>query len=259
VSLYNLTQSSGTTTQNLQKGARIPDANKSLVSYVSFNAKSMTEVIDIINNFIQQCNDGEINFPPNPIVPVSNQFPIVFRPAESTYKFIQVTDNTSVEYKNVSKINSKVSFKSIKDGFGLIFSKNTTGQQTTVKTIKTKQYETQDLPITYNILGGDKLLLLSHESKIPSKENIVLDKTTMLGIDGIYLTEKVLPYTDPMVRGNELMKFLNIVVKFMVAHVHPFPGLPPVPTATDGTLASDILSQLQNASSTILNQNIRIN
>jgi hypothetical protein len=62
-----------------------------------------------------------------------------------------------------------------------------------------------------------------------------------------------------MVRGDELMKFLNIVVKFMVAHVHPFPGLPPVPTATDGTLASDILSQLQNASNTILNQNIRIN
>ena len=106
---------------------------------------------------------------------------------------------------------------------------------------------------------ADKLLILSHESKIPSKGKIILDSTTMRGMDQKFLVEKVLPNTDSMVRGEELMKFLNLVVKFLVAHVHPFPGVPPVPVATDGTQAIDILTQMQNASNTILNENIRIN
>ena len=55
------------------------------------------------------------------------------------------------------------------------------------------------------------------------------------------------------------IKFMNLVVRFLVAHVHPFPGLPPVPVSTDGVSASQILVELQNASNTILNQNIRIN
>jgi hypothetical protein len=81
----------------------------------------------------------------------------------------------------------------------------------------------------------------------------------MMGISQDYLVKNVLPNTDPMVRGDELIKFMNLVIKFLVSHVHPFPGLPPVPTATDGTQSAVILQQLQNASETILNQNIRIN
>jgi hypothetical protein len=44
-----------------------------------------------------------------------------------------------------------------------------------------------------------------------------------------------------------------------VSHVHPFPGLPPVPVAVDGTQSSQILSELLNAPNKILNQNIRVN
>jgi hypothetical protein len=62
-----------------------------------------------------------------------------------------------------------------------------------------------------------------------------------------------------MVRGDELMKFMNLIVRFLASHVHPFPGMPPVPQATDGTNISDILQQLASAPDTILNQNIRIN
>jgi hypothetical protein len=65
--------------------------------------------------------------------------------------------------------------------------------------------------------------------------------------------------TNSMVRGEELMKFLSLITRFLISHVHPFPGLPPVPTSTDGTLSSDIIQTLNNADNIILNQNIRIN
>jgi hypothetical protein len=70
---------------------------------------------------------------------------------------------------------------------------------------------------------------------------------------------EVYPKTEPMVRGEQLMKLLDLMVKFMIAHVHPFHGVPPVPTASDGTTSAQILTELQNAPNNILNQNIRIN
>ena len=65
--------------------------------------------------------------------------------------------------------------------------------------------------------------------------------------------------TNSMVRGEKLMDLLSLMVKYMVAHVHPYHGVPPVPTATDGTLAADILQKMADAANTILNENIRIN
>jgi hypothetical protein len=62
-----------------------------------------------------------------------------------------------------------------------------------------------------------------------------------------------------MVRGEELMKFLKLITKFLVSHVHGFAGTTPVPIATDGTSVPEIESVLNNADNTILNKNIRIN
>ena len=62
-----------------------------------------------------------------------------------------------------------------------------------------------------------------------------------------------------MVRGDQLMDLLNLIVKFLLSHVHAFPGLPPIPVGTDGTATQDILQKLLDADKTILNQNIRIN
>jgi hypothetical protein len=258
VYLYNLPQKSGYTTNKVYRDTPIESSDKSLVYYVQYTNQSMDNVIDLINNFINQCNTGVINLPPNEIKEISNQFPLFFRPSPLTLKYL-TGDAGSQQYKNISEINSKIKFKSIKQGDGLIFYKNKTGQQSTVRKETIKNYDTQGVPTTYNILGADKLLILSHESKIPSKGKIILDSTTMRGMDQKFLVEKVLPNTDSMVRGDELMKFLNLVVKFLVAHVHPFPGVPPVPVATDGTQAIDILTRMQNASNTILNDNIRIN
>jgi len=268
ISLYRLPEKSGYTTDTLTINSPIDNADKSLVSYMNFNSITSGDVINYINTFIKQVNDGELNIPaypntnpPNPIAKINNQFPLIFRPLEKTYSWIKDNVSTgSTEYRNISTIANFVKFKKEGDkGFGLIYFKNTTGKQFFVRPVKMKEYEYIQNPVTYNILGGDKLLILSHKSKIPSKGKIVLDTNTIAGISQDYIIKSVTPNTDPMVRGDELFKFLNLVVRFLVAHVHPFPGMPPIPVSTDGVQSSQILTELLNASNTILNQEIRIN
>ena len=62
-----------------------------------------------------------------------------------------------------------------------------------------------------------------------------------------------------MVRGEELIELLNLIVRFLTTHVHPIPGTPPINVGTDGTSVNQILFELQNAANKILNPNIRIN
>jgi hypothetical protein len=63
-----------------------------------------------------------------------------------------------------------------------------------------------------------------------------------------------------MVRGEELMFLLNQIVDFMLTHVHPFPGLPPIKEyPNQGVSSKKILETINNAENNILNQNIRFN
>ena len=61
-----------------------------------------------------------------------------------------------------------------------------------------------------------------------------------------------------MVRGNELMKLLKLIVDFLGAHVHNI-NEAPIPIGVDGTQLGEIRKILQDADNSILNQNIRIN
>ena len=111
---------------------------------------------------------------------------------------------------------------------------------------------------TYSALGGDKVFLLSHNSAIPSKGKINFDNT-LYGITPEQYGDEIVPKTSSMVRGEELMELINLIVRFLVTHTHAYPGLPPVPITQDGTKAQSILSELQNAVNKILNGNIRLN
>ena len=54
-------------------------------------------------------------------------------------------------------------------------------------------------------------------------------------------------------------KLIQLIVEFLVSHVHPFPGKAPIPVGTDGTTTEQILTKLLDKDNSILNQNIRIN
>jgi hypothetical protein len=107
-------------------------------------------------------------------------------------------------------------------------------------------------------LASDYLYLLSHSSSIPGKGKINFDDT-LYGINIDQFTDEILPKTSSMVRGEELIELINLMVRFLTTHTHAYPGLPPVPVTQDGSNVADLLTELQNAYTKILNNNIRLN
>ena len=121
--------------------------------------------------------------------------------------------------------------------------------------------------ITYGVLGGQKLYLLSHDSTGP-KGTIDLQNTlygipqdNFIGGTGSSGTENsIFQKTYPTVRGDELMKLLMKIFDFVTGHVHPIATMPPVPVSSgNGQTTAEILAILADSQNTILNQNIRIN
>jgi|LauGreDrversion4_2_1035121.scaffolds.fasta_scaffold09180_6 hypothetical protein len=229
--------------------------------YIQFIGKTLKETYTLINDFIKGVNEGTINISGYTIHNVYDQFPFYFRPTLNTYdKLINLTGATPTEIDNITKISNKVKLNAndTQTGYNLVWDYNKTSRP--IKINKTTfipiLYSTS--PITYSTMGAEKVFILSHGTEIPSKGKIDLS-STLYGIKEDKYTKEIIPKTDPMVRGDELMKLINLIVKFLISHVHPFHGLSPVPVGRDGTRTSEILEQLLNAPNTILNQNIRIN
>jgi len=241
----------------------VNESDKSLLLKYSYSNLSKFNLEQLVLKAIKDCNEGIMKMPNYPELTLTNQysqpsnFPFYYRPSENLRKII--ANQTPVDqYINIITISNNIEFLGQKSGYGLVSAKNIAGVQTITSEVTESQYVVGGNPITYNIHGADKLILLSHISTDKYQINWD-DPTTLYGIKQSYIVNNILPKTSPMVRGDELMSFLNYLTRFLISHVHAFPGIPPVPTGTDGSTVSELLSKLVNADSTILNQNIRIN
>jgi hypothetical protein len=162
---------------------------------------------------------------------------------------------------NVSDIFSQVKlYPALKEGgYGLIYAKNKVGKPLSFKSTEvTKESYSSYGQLTYGALGGDKLFLLSQTSAIPGKQKINFSDT-LYGISEQKFVDDIIPNTSSLVRGEELLELVNLIVRFLITHTHAFPGLPPVPVTQDGSTTSSILAEMQNAATKILNKNIRLN
>ena len=268
INLYNVKPDVRTNSANFKVDSDIQDLISAPLFQLSFFGETYEQVKLKINQFIQGVDNGKINIKnvttnQDDVYAVPGEiFPFVFRPGPLTYQFLKNFDgtNNSTEYGNISKFytNVKLNPADTDTGFGLIFNKGKSGPGYDTKEDKQTPSEYINTPVSYATMGGDKLYLLSHQSTIPGKSSINLSNT-IYGIPQQTFTDNLESNTNSMVRGEQLIDFLNLVTKFLVAHVHPFPGLPPVPVAVDGTQSAQILSELLNAPNKILNQNIRIN
>ena len=263
VYLYQLRPNLAVNTSNLTVGSPIDENLKELVTTENFNLLSKSEVIKFINTFIKQCNDkspsinGVVTFPSDA---QDSNFPIFFRPANSMYSIINSVSSTS-EATNITDI-----YKGIKlnpadpGGYGFIYTKGKVTLRSPL--FPTKVIVPQDTyrnaESTYAALGSDKVYLLSHQSQIPGKSKINFDNT-LYGISTEKFADDIEPNTSSMVRGEELLQLIGLIVRFLVSHTHAYPGLPPVPVTQDGSTVSNILTEMQNAYTKILNENIRIN
>ena len=172
---------------------------------------------------------------------------------------ITVTESSEA-FKNVSEIYNQIKLKpALKiPGYGLIYAQGQVGTPLNFVSTSVPQTSYFADPTTYGALASDYLYLLSHSSAIPGKGKINFDDT-LYGINIDQFTDEILPKTSSMVRGEELLELINLIVRFLTTHTHAYPGLPPVPVTQDGSNIPDLLTELQNAYTKILNNNIRLN
>jgi hypothetical protein len=264
VFLYQLKPDLSTNSQNVTVDSVISENLKTLVTFQEFFALSKQETINYINNFIKSCNSEFVTKEGNQLfsASVTDRYPIFYRPNNRTYSYISPTSREvkSQEYINVSSIYSQVKlFSPLKQsGYGLIYKKDTVGIPMDTKTIVVPQSKYFPTPQTFGALGADKLFLLSHQTAIPGKKKINFDDT-LYGISNDKFSDDIIPNTSSMVRGEELLELINLITRFLLTHTHAYPGLPPVPVTQDGTSTTDILTELQNAYTKVLNSNIRLN
>jgi len=267
VYLYQLKADPTTNSKNITVDSDVSENLKKLVALESFEMLSKIETIKFINDFIKQCNETDVTkrgvklFNDNN---AANKFPIYYRPNTIMYSKLNPStplgsSATPIEVSNISDVYKGIKLNpSLKGGYGLIYAKGKVGIPRTPvkKVVKQQKYVNQES--SYGALGSDVLFLVSHNSQIPGKGKINFDDT-LYGITPEKFTNELLPKTSSMVRGEELLELINLIVKFLVTHTHAYPGLPPVPITQEGTNTQSILTELNNAVNKILSKNIRLN
>lgn len=245
--------------KNLNVDTDIKDiiSNSVIAKQINIENQSFESTVDKINDFIKSWNDATINYGSK------SNFPFAYRPSARTYQKMLNTDSNNpitelVESVNISRFYNRVCLNSgvNKFGFGIVFTKDNQSPPTVFKTEEVQPKINTTTPQTFGTIGADKIFLLSHKTQ--TTKGLINLSNTIYGLDQNTF-ENVESKTEPMVRGEALMDLLNLICKFLIAHVHPFHGMAPVPTALDGTLSSDILQKILNSNQTILNHNIRIN
>ena len=263
--LYQLKPDPSTNSKNLTVGSTVTSNLKTIVFKQEIKGNTL-DIIDQINSFISTCNrtnffNGNQLFPDNSD---DTKFPIFYRPTNEVYTKINPStpsgQTNTIIINNLSKIYKGIKINpGIKGGYGLIYTKNNVGivGAYVKKTAAQSKFITQQA--TYSTLGGDKVFLLSHNSVIPGKGGPINFDNTLYGITPQQYGDEIMPKTSSMVRGEELMELINLIVQFLITHTHAYPGLAPVPVTESGVNVTSLTSELQNAVNKILNGNIRLN
>jgi len=250
-----------------------PVLNKTENTRIKFTNKNMSKVKDLINDTITKFRDNKISELAdtntvgieviNP-TKFDNIYPFYYRlnpllqeKLDSSLTGATLNGQTIINLNNL-KLGIKISPSDLKPGQGLVYDKN--GSQKIPTEFKEQILEPETIrPInrTVGVIGGDEIYLLSHKSQ-NTKGKISLNDS-LYGISENFISLDVKPKTSAIVRGEELMELLNLIVQYMGSHVHAYPGLSPITTATNGTKLSDIIERLEKAYDNILNGQIRIN
>lgn len=240
-----------------------------------FVNKTAQEIINLANQVIQGVFKGNLQitgYTVNSQTNFKDAFPFVITPSKITYESGNPFSSASTlsdiaEIRNYLNFFSKIKVDSNKFESGFILvsenknGKAITGPLSEIKRSEITPAEYYASPITYGILGAQRVYLLSQDSTGP-KGQIDL-QGTLYGIpqdkfigDNTSIESK----TYPTVRGDELMELLRKIFSFVKGHVHPVATMQPVPVASgNGQTTNEIDQILADAENTILNQNIRIN
>lgn len=281
IRLYNVTPSEKTTTVNFKRDTILnltENVDYTLVTGAAFNAWSFEDVVNLINKFIDGVYNSRLDLgPTNPVFPyvelISDQFPLVVTPSYLTYqkgiKFQPAsTANDIAEFSNYKRFSNAIKLNNgVKESGYFLISDISNNRPVfgpilePVQEVVTPANYEQD-PITYSVLGGQRIYFLSQDSTGP-KGKISLAET-LYGIPQEKFVggeRSISNLTYPSVRGDKMMELIGKIWSFVKGHVHSISTVPPatVSLGDSAQRVDDIDSDINNASNTILNQNIRIN
>jgi hypothetical protein len=198
----------------------------------------------------------------SPTVEKNQQYPFYYRPSSKLYNLVtKPTTGYFIASANMSKLMSlvKISTADITPGYGLVLDyKLSPNIPFEFQSSAFAPSTTQLSENTVALLGANKLYLLSNDTEIPGKQKIDFDNS-IYGIEQDAIVNDIEPNTSSMVRGEELLELLQLIVRFCITHVHPYPGMPPNPVTVDGLSSDELLSNMFNAYQKVLNSNIRLN
>lgn len=260
VNLYQLRDDDRVGINELSENSIIEDI-KFLKVRVTFSNLGKNEAIDFINNFIFDCNSKTVL--ESGIVLFTNEirFPIYYRPALANRLRLNGTLGNLSKPQNLIDIYNQIKFNKLSKigGSGFIYSKDKTTPpiKEDVGTFDRIEYINELSSVS--LVGGDQIYLLAHNTNTsPAKTKIDLSNT-LYGITNDKIVDDIEPNTSSIVRGEELLELINLIVRFLVTHAHPFPGLPPVSVTEDGLTIQNLLNELSLATTKILNKKIKIN
>jgi hypothetical protein len=261
--VYKISEYQPVYTNSVDKGwYEFPEISKIGPIYKEdYTFKTFDEIVTGINNLIQKVNSGKFLVGNTLITDI---FPFVFQPEKPLYDKYSLNNVTDVsEAINAQRFISAVHLNKTDAnvGFGLVCKQGELGPLTELTSFEIENITAEPNPITYGINVSDISFLLSHDSQIPGTNKIDFDTADFSGntLSQKFIEESILPNTNSMVRGEQLLNLIELIVKYLITHVHPYHGMAPNSVGLDGTQSQKILAELFNATETILNKNLRIN
>ena len=226
--------------------------------------KDFDTIVSNINLIIKRINNSELIIG-NSII--ENPFPFLVQPEKQLFDLYNSDGKDGViqqNYENASNFVKSIYLLESNDKRGslLVGEKNKIGKNNSITRVEVEQINEIPEPITYGIDVADRKFILSHLSQIPGLNKIDFQDANFSGdtyIDNNFIFENIIPNTNSMVRGDKLIDFLELIVQYLITHVHPNYNMAPDSKSLSEITNQQLLTKLFQARTEILNENIRIN
>lgn len=262
INVYKVSPYKSVYTSEITEDTRFDFNDETLIGPIyrdDFTFETFDYMVSKFRDVIKALNDSGLVINNQPIL---QPFPFVFQPGINLIKNFNL-DGTQNEVINSNRFinNVYLNQNDFTKGFGLVSQKGQLGKLQNTQKIEINEVNEVADPITYGITATDVLFLLSHDSAIPGLQQINFEDAVYSGnvLSQDFIFNTILPNTNSMVRGEKLLELLEVIVKFLVNHVHPYHGMAPVQTSVDGITTAEMLGKLFDAYNSVLNQKIRIN